>query len=91
MQALNFHICKVTIENEGILCCGKIKESVIKQLMPIPKQDFTECFEKWKESMDDYLGRDENISRKLRRHLIVNIKLSNCLRADLVNAIKTIK
>lgn len=69
----------------------KIKESVIKQLMSIPKQDFTKCFEKWKECMDDYLGRDENISRKLRHHLIVNIKLSNSLRADLVNAIKTIK
>ena len=30
----------------------KVKENATRQLMAIPKKDFSDCFEKWKECWD---------------------------------------
>jgi hypothetical protein len=32
-----------------------IKENVMRQLMTIPKKEFSDCFEKWKERWDKYV------------------------------------
>lgn len=44
---------KIAIEREMISNCGH-KENMMRHLITIPKEGFTDCFEKWKECWDKY-------------------------------------
>jgi len=43
---------KLPLKGRRFQTANEIKENVTRQLMTIPKKDFSDCFEKWKERWD---------------------------------------
>ena len=47
-----FSKVKLPLKGRRFQTANEMKENVTRQLMAIPKKDFSDCFEKWKECWD---------------------------------------